>query len=341
MLSLEVLQHIWYGIIGISVLMYVLLDGFDLGVGILHPFARGDNERRHFLNSIGPVWDGNEVWLIMVVGGSLAGFPEAYATLLSGFYMPIMFLIFGLIFRAVSIEFRSKQPAKAWRTFWDYAFFGGSLLIALTIGLMLGNLIQGVELDVAHNFTGTFTEFFRPYNWVTAFATVTLFAMHGAIYLCMKTGGEVRKSVQRFVKPAIWSFVAAYLLLTICTFKYQPDMVQRFLHYPILFIFPLLTILTILNVPRQEHKGNVGWGFIMSCAAIFFSLVLFGVGIYPNIIISTGVGPSLTLYNASASQYTLRTLLIIAAIGVPLVLAYGYYIYRVFRGKVEIDDTSY
>jgi cytochrome d ubiquinol oxidase subunit II len=159
-MNLEMLQIAWYAVIAISIVFYTVLDGFDLGVGALHLFARTDEQRRIFLNSIGPFWDGNEVWIVIMMGGLFAGFPNAYATIFSGFYSLLMFLIAGLIFRAVAIEFRSKRPSKTWRSFWDVVFSFASILVALVMGLVLGNMILGIPLNSAQDFSGQFSDFF-------------------------------------------------------------------------------------------------------------------------------------------------------------------------------------
>src|SRR5579872_3810659 len=197
----------FYLVLGVSVLMYVMLDGFDLGVGALHLFAKTDEQRRIFLNSIGPVWDGNEVWIIIVIGGLFAGFPDAYACVFSGFYTLCMVLIAGLMFRAVAIEFRSKSGSKTWRKIWDVAFSLSSHVVAFALGLVLGNVILGIPLDATQNFVGSFSDFFRPYAILIGLFAISLFAMHGAIYLHMKTEGESHQVVKRWILPAIFVFL--------------------------------------------------------------------------------------------------------------------------------------
>ncbi len=177
-MSLQLLEVIWYSVFIVVVMGYIILDGFDLGVGALHPFARGDQERRIFLNAIGPVWDGNEVWLVILIGALFAGFPFAYATLLSAFYIPAMGLIAGLISRAVAIEFRSKRESRVWRSLWDWVFALGSMVIALGLGLALGNLVAGIPLDQYHEFTGNFLTFFRPYPVLVAVTTLAMLVMN-------------------------------------------------------------------------------------------------------------------------------------------------------------------
>lgn len=337
------LQIAWYIVMGLSILMYTILDGFDLGVGALHLCAKTDEQRRIFLNAIGPVWDGNEVWIVIIMGGLFAGFPNAYATIFSGFYTLFMFLIAGLIFRAVAIEFRSKVESPIWRTIWDCVFFVASVLVAFVIGVILGNLILGVPLDNKQDFVGTFADFFRPYAVLVGLLSLALFTMHGAIYLYMKTEKEAHQVVRRWIVPTIVVFIFFFTVTTIVTLIELPYMFRPHLHKPILWILPLLAVAAIVNIFIQVRKDNGGWAFLSSCTSIMLLLCLFHIGTFPSILHST-LDPelnSLTIYNTSSSPQTLKILLIVVAIGVPLVLAYGFWVYRIFRGKVRIDSTSY
>lgn len=337
------LEVLWYLVVVVALGFYTVLDGFDLGVGCLHLFARNDSERRIFLNAIGPVWDGNEVWLVIVGGALFAGFPEAFATIFSSFYVFSMLLLFGLIFRAVSIEFRSKHESKRWRKNWDVAFSLASMLIAFGTGLVMGNLVQGIPLDAQRDFTGNFLGFIRPYPILFGLATVVLFAMHGSVYLAMKTEGSLLKHIKEWVHRSVKAFVFFYFLLTIATFYAAPHMTLFIQKHPSLFLVPLVSLLLILNILRQLRKNNCGWAFISSCVGILGFLSLFPMGTFPMLVRSS-INPesySLVISNSASSQLTLTVLLIMVVIGVPLVLAYGSYIYRVFRGKVQLDDHSY
>jgi len=267
-MDLHVLQIIWYLVLSASVIFYTALDGFDLGVGALHLFAKNDNDRRVFLNAIGPVWDGNEVWLVVVGGGLFAGFPGAYASIFSGFYTPLMAFLAGIIFRAVAIEFRSKQESPQWRHFWDVSFSLASIVIALGIGLILGNLIEGIPLDFDGDFVGTFMDYISPFTLLVALLSLTLCTMHGAIYLLMKTDGDVHDHVRQFLVPSVSAFFAVYLATSIYTIIKLPYMTERMFDHPWLFVVPLLTFLAILNILRQALKGNDGWAFLSSCASI-------------------------------------------------------------------------
>ncbi len=336
------LQTAWYLVMGVSVLMYTVLDGFDLGVGALHLCAKTDEQRRIFLNAIGPVWDGNEVWIVIVMGGLFAGFPNAYATVFSGFYTLLMFLIAGLMFRAAAIEFRSKTASSSWRQIWDAIFCVSSVLVSFVIGVILGNLILGVPIDANQDFVGTFADFFRPYAVLVGLFAMALFAMHGAIYLYMKTDGQAHATVRRWINPAIAVFVFFFVVTSIVTLIYLPDMFQPHINQPFLWLLPLFALAAIANIPIQVRKDRGGWAFASSCVSIFLLLCLFHIGTFPYIVHST-VDPaySLTIYNSASSPKTLGILLIVVALGVPLVLAYGFWIYRIFRGKVRLDSSSY
>ncbi|MBI5272511.1 MAG: cytochrome d ubiquinol oxidase subunit II [Chlamydiia bacterium] len=337
------LEAVWYAVIGVSALMYAVLDGFDLGVGALHLLARSDLQRRTFLNAIGPVWDGNEVWIVIVMGGLFAGFPNVYATVFSGFYTLFMFLIAGLIFRAVAIEFRSKEESPSWRLLWDLVFSGASILVAFALGLIIGNLIEGVPLNSSQDFTGSFSTLLRPYPILIGITAVSLFAMHGAIYLTMKTEGESHATVRRWINPAILTFLIFYFLMTVATLLYMPHMTAQFKQMPYLLIFPLAAFVVIANIPYQVKKGNDGWAFISSCISMALLLMLYAFGTFPIIVLSSidPVVKSLTIYNTASSPNTLKNLLVVVLIGVPLVLGYGFWIYRIFKGKVRLDKSSY
>ena len=333
----------WYLIICISVVFYVILDGFDLGVGCLHLFATEDRDRRIFLNAIGPVWDGNEVWIVIIFGGLLAGFPPVYATLCSSFYTLIMILIAGLMFRAASIEFRSKHSSKRWRRLWDALFSIASYVIAFCISLILGNLIEGIAIDQSGNFLGSFRDFFTPYTVLIGLTGVFLFMMHGTAYLLMKTEGELRNRIRKWLLPTLIVFLACYATVTALTLLYRPHMISLMRNMPVLFSIGILALVAIINIPYWVYRHCDGFAFIASCVSIALLFALFGLGTFPYMIRST-VDParfSLTFFNAASSATTLRIILLIAAIGVPLVIAYGFWIYRIFSGKVRLDETSY
>lgn len=336
------LNTIWFLLIGALLSGYAILDGFDLGVGMLHLFVKGDKERRIMLNSIGPVWDGNEVWLVTGGGALFAAFPHVYATVFSGFYNAIILLLFMLIFRAVAIEFRSKRPMVWWKKMWDIAFSVASYLIAFLMGVALGNIITGIPIGPDKEFAGTFLQLINPYTILVGITTVALFMMHGTIYAVMKTEGELHDQLRGWVNNSIIFFVICYATVTMTTLIYYPHMVENFRAIPVLFVVALLNMLAIANIPREISKGRNFRAFISSAASIAALLLIFAIGIFPKIVYSNpNPENSLTLYNAASSEKTLTIMLIIALIGIPFVFAYTITIYWIFRGKVKLDDMSY
>jgi cytochrome d ubiquinol oxidase subunit II len=336
------LNDVWFVLVGVLFTGYAMLDGFDLGVGTLHLFTKTDEERRLMINSIGPVWDGNTVWLVTGGGALFAAFPEVYATVFSGFYLAFVLLLFALIFRAVAIEFRSKRPERWWRQTWDVCFSVGSVLSSFLIGVTIGNIIWGIPLDGDHEFTGTFWGLLHPYPILVGITTVALFAMHGSIYVVMKTEGELHARVRGWVRNAIIFFVITYVVTSLATLLYVPRMAVPLQEHPWLFAVPLLNVLAIANVPREIHLGRDFRAFLSSCAAMVALMALFGIGMYPHLVFChTDPANSLDIYNSASSSKTLGIMFVIACIGVPIVLTYTVCIYWIFRGKVKLDATSY
>ncbi|NWF50515.1 MAG: cytochrome d ubiquinol oxidase subunit II [Ignavibacteriaceae bacterium] len=336
------LNTTWFILIGLLLTGYAILDGFDLGIGTLHLLVKDDLERRIMLNSIGPVWDGNEVWLVTGGGALFAAFPEVYATVFSGFYNAFILLLFMLIFRAVAIEFRSKKPMRWWRQTWDFAFSIASFLIAFLMGVALGNIISGIPIGPDKEFTGTFLQMLNPYTILIGITTIALFMMHGAIYGVLKTEGELQNRLKGWVNNTIIFFVICYVTATMSTLIYFPHMADHFKEFPLLFILALINMLAIANIPREIHFGREMRAFFSSAAAIACLLALFAVGIFPNLVLSNpNPEMSLNIYNSASSTRTLTVMLIIAGIGVPFVLAYTISIYWIFRGKVKLNNMSY
>ncbi len=343
MTEIYTLEFSWFLIFVVLLTGFSILDGFDLGVGIFHLFSKSDEERRLMLNTIGPVWDGNEVWLVTAGGALFAGFPDVYATLCSAFYIPIMLLLAGLIFRAVAIEFRSKQPMAWWRWMWDLLFSGASLVIALGLGLVMGNLIEGIPLDNQKEFTGDFVDLLHPYAFLVGILVVALFSMHGVIYVLMKTEGALHDKMREWVNPAIILFIMMYAFTTVTTLIYFPHMADAIKERPVFLIFAFLNMLAIANIPREIHHNRDGRAFLSSCMNIACLMALFGIGTFPNVIRASNDPEllSMTIWNSASSSKTLWILHLIAAIGIPVVLAYTIAIYYIFRGKVRLDSTSY
>ncbi len=332
----------WFILVGILLTGYAVLDGFDLGIGTLHLFVKGDMNRRIMINSIGPVWDGNEVWLVTGGGALFAAFPNVYASVFSGFYVAIMLVIFVIIFRAVAIEFRSKSPSPKWRTAWDWAFSISSVLISLIFGIALGNIIYGVPLHSDKEIHISFFELLNPYSLLVGITTVALFTMHGAIYGVLKTEGDLQLNLKKWVNNSIIFFVICYVSTTMVTLIYVPRMTEIFKLHPEFFIIAILNMLAIANIPREIHHQREFKAFLSSCFAIIFLLSLFAIGNFPNLVHSNISNDfSLNIYNAASSRKTLEIMFTMALIGIPFVLAYTISVYWIFRGKVKIDNMSY
>ncbi|HOI31641.1 MAG: cytochrome d ubiquinol oxidase subunit II [Bacteroidales bacterium] len=333
---------LWFLVVGALFSGYAILDGFDLGAGAWHLFFKKEESRRIALNAVGPVWDGNEVWLVIGGGALFAGFPVLYASMFSAMYIPFMLFLAVLIFRAVSIEFRSKEKMKWWRNIWDVSYSVSSILMALLLGVVVGNILWGVELGPNHDFTGHWLDFLNPYALLVGVTTLALFMMHGAIYLAMKTEGRLFAKVRTLLNRSIIFFIVTYSIVTLFTLIYLPHLTDRLHENIALFMVPLLAFLSIANVPRLVSKGKYVMAFIFSSLTMSFLLILVALELYPVIIMST-VDPAfdITVYNAASSENSLRIMLNITAIGAPLVILYTVFVYKTFWGKVKLDDTSY
>lgn len=339
----ETLAVVWFGLLAVLLIGYAILDGFDLGVGILHPFvARTDEERRLAINSIGPLWDGNEVWLVTFGGALFAAFPEAYATVFSAFYLAFMLLLAALITRAVSLEFRSKVAAPIWRSFWDWSFCGSSTLATFLFGVAVGNMVLGLPLDAHHEYAGTLGDLLNPFALAVGLLAVATFALHGAIYLHLRTEGEF----QARLRPTLWRlyvvFAIAYVAISAWAALTIPRATRNLHEAPILWIVPILNTLALLNISRALARRSEGYAFFSSACMIAAFVFLLGVASYPSIVPARTIAAhGLTIVNAASSVGTLQIMLAIAAIGLPCVLTYTGIIYWTFRGKVRLDEHSY
>ena len=327
----------------VSTMLYVILDGFDLGLGCCHLFSKTDEERRLMLNAVGPVWDGNAVWIVISTGLLLAGFPKVYASVMSGLYLPIMVIVFGFLFRAAAIEFRSKKASRFWRNTWDVLYCLSSFGTTLFIGLILGNFVHGIPLDAKGELLRDKLVFFNLYAILITFFVLFFLAMHGMLYLLMKVEGVFQEKMLKIAKPIIVLFIAAWILATVFTFFYEMHMMMLFLKYPILILLPILSVLFIFSIPILVNKKSFRMAFLSSSLAIASMMALYGIGVYPNLVISS-IDPSLnslTLYNSSGTFTSLFVIFIVALCGTPLSFFYFSYIYKVFRGKVSLNHASY
>ncbi len=333
---------LWFLVVGALFSGYAILDGFDLGAGAWHLFFRREESRRIALNAVGPVWDGNEVWLVIGGGALFAGFPVLYASMFSAMYIPFMLFLFVLILRAVSIEFRSKEKMSWWRQMWDVVYSVSSATMALLLGVVVGNILRGIDLGPDHEFTGHWTDFLNPYALMVGITTLAMFMMHGALYLAMKTEGRLFSKVSGMVRQSMVFFMVSYVLVTIYTLIYIPHLTDNLFANAALLVVPLLAFLSIANIPRLVSKGKYVYAFLFSALTISFLLMLVAVELYPVMVISR-LDPaySLTVYNAASSEKSLGIMLLLTAIGAPLVIAYTVFVYRTFWGKVKMDETSY
>lgn len=337
------LNEIWFALFVIIISGYLILDGFDIGVGILHLFAATDDEERRLsLNSIGPIWDGNEVWLVMGGGVLFAAFPIVYATLFSGFYAAMMLVLLFLILRTVAIEFRSKREAPSWRGRWDWVFAISSIALALLFGVAFGNIITGVPLNQSGDITSnSILDLLHPFPLWLGVVTIVLLALHGAVYLNLKTSDDIQERVKSY-SPWLMALFAVMAVITVAWMfiaNYPPIAVYQQI-WPL--IFPAIAFAAFIALYVMIRRGQEFWAFVCSSVLIAFALYSVGVGLFPNLLIST-TNPSynLTIYNAASQPNTLTVMLIIALIGMPFVLLYSAGVYYIFRGKVRLSPHSY
>lgn len=332
----------WFLVFGGVISGYAILDGFDLGAGALHLFLKKEQSRRIALNAIGPVWDGNEVWLVIGGGALFAGFPVAYAAIFSAFYVPFFVFLVGLIWRGVAIEFRSKEPGRIWRLTWDFIYSFSCIVISLSLGLMLGNVALGLPLNQTHDYTGNWTSFFNPFSIMVAVTTLALFMMHGAIFLAMKTENRLYTKLTILAKNFTIFFVMTFAITTVYTLLYVPHLSDRIKSTPVFFVFPLIMMLAIANIPRLLNKGKYRYAFVSSSITIAALLIMVAVEIFPNLLYAINdPANSITVHNASSSPKTMKILLTIALIGTPLVAIYTSFVFWTFKGKVKLDEMSY
>ncbi len=336
------LNTVWFLLIWVLLIGYAILDGFDLGVGVLHLFARSDRERRIHVSAIGPFWDGNEVWLLTGGGALFAAFPVVYATVFSSFYLAIMLLLFALIFRAVSLEFRGQVDSPGWRRVWDWAFGLGSLIPALLFGVAIGNILRGIPIEADGTANVPFLSLLNPYALLIGVLSLVMFTMHGAVFLTVKTEGHLQQRMARWASGAWTVFIFLNLVAFVATFFVSPFLFEGALGNPLFWIFLVLLSAAAVNVPIAIRSGKFLGSFLASSIAIASTMGLASVCLFPRMVPSSiDLANSLTVYNASSTPRTLTVMLVIALIGMPIVIVYSAYIYRVFAGKVVITEDSY
>ncbi len=327
------LQTLWFILIGVLFTGFLFLEGFDFGVGILLPFmGKDDQERGMVVNSIGPVWDGNEVWLLTAGGAMFAAFPNWYATLFSGFYLALFLILVGLILRGISIEFRSKDNSPRLRRLWDAGIFVGSFIPALLWGVAFGNILRGVAIDATMTYVGSFGDLLNPYALLGGLVTLTLFILHGALFMELKIEGVIRERVSR-VARLFWLPVTVLVLAFVVFSASQTDLFSRLNVVNVAGL--VVAVAGLLLSGYGIWQKRYGLGFVGSSAAILgISTTIFGT-LFPRVMPSSlGAAYDLTIYNASSSPYSLQVMSVIALTMVPIVLLYQGWSYWVFRKRV-------
>jgi cytochrome d ubiquinol oxidase subunit II len=323
----------WYILIAILWTGFFVLEGFDLGVGLLHGVVgRDDAGRRAVINTIGPLWDGNEVWLIVAGAAMFAAFPGWYATMFSGLYLAMALLLGALIMRGVSFEYRGKSPGKRWRETWSQALSIGSLLVPLLIGIALGDLLAGLPINSSHEYTGTFWDLFQPYAVLTGITLVALCLLHGAAFIAMKTTDEVRRRAWRLARGV--SPVTTLLVLAFIAWTHVEANGGAFLN-----LIELIGCIAVIAALWEAWADHEGWTFSMTTVTIASCIAALFVDLYPHLMVSsTSPAYSLTAANSASSPYTLKVMTVIAVTMLPIVLAYQAWTYYVFRRRVSADQ---
>jgi cytochrome d ubiquinol oxidase subunit II len=332
------LNTVWFILIAVLFMGFFFLEGFDYGVGILLPFlGKDDQERRVLINTIGPHWDGNEVWLITAGGAMFAAFPNWYATLFSGFYLALFLILLALIVRGVAFEFRSKDKHPDWRKLWDWMIFVGSLVPALLWGVALANIVRGVPIEADMNYVGGFLTLLNPYALLGGLAALVVLTLHGAIFLTLKTKGDVMERAHTAAGRLWLPAVVLSVVFAIATY-FATDIFTRLGINP--GIVPLGAVAALLAAGWLIRSRREGWAFAMTGLAIALTILSLFMGLYPRVMVSS-LNPawSLTIYNASSSQYTLTIMTIVALVLVPIVLIYQGWSYWVFRERIGREST--
>lgn len=333
------LETIWFVLWGVLWGIYFMLDGFDLGVGTLMPFlTKSDEEKRIVYESIGPFWDGNEVWLITAGGVTFAAFPKTYAVLFSSMYSALMLVLFALIFRAVSIEFRGQVNNDRWRSAWDLGMFLGSLLPSILLGVAFANIFKGIPIDAEGVYQGSLFTLLNPYGLIGGALFLMLFLVHGSLWLAVKTEGELQ---ERSLATAnkLWFVLLAVAVIFLVATAFATRLYQNYLANPLLLLIPLAAVAALVLIKVFLSKGSFWLAWFASCDTIFFATLFGVVGLYPRLLPSS-LDPkfSLTVSNSASTPLTLKIMLGVAAIFVPIVIAYQTWVYIFFKDKVTLED---
>lgn len=344
-MDVSIFQVIWFVLWGVLWAVYFMLDGFVLGTGYLSGFlAKNDTEKRVLINTVGPVWDGNEVWLITAGGATFAAFPTTYALMFSNLYSALVLLLFALIVRGVSFEFRSKLDSDVWRKSWDLAIMVSSFLPALLFGVAFGNIFKGIPMKndfatLSFSYDGSLIGLLNPYGLVTGVLFVLLFAVHGALYAAIKTTGDL-SSRSASLANKLWLPLLVVAVVFLGYTYPATRLFDNYLKVPALLIVPLVAVASLLLVKVFAVKGALHKSFLFSCLTILFVVFTGVTGLFPNLIPSS-IDPAsnLTIFNSSSSLLTLKIMTVVAAICVPTVICYKIWVYRVFRERVTDKDV--
>ena len=334
---------LWYLVVGLLFSGYAILEGFDYGAGAWHLFFKEDLSRRIAINAIGPLWDANQVWLIIGGGALFAGFPVLYATLLSSMYIPFMLFLMLLVLRSSAIKFRSAEEMIWWRKTWDIIYFVSNTLISFLLGVVLANVLQGLEIGENYSYKGgMFFSFLNPYAIMVGLTSLSLFMTQGAIFLLLKTEGRLYVRLTFLLKKGMIFFLVSFAATSLYTLVFLPGVTDKFREFPVFFVIPVLAFLAVANIPRLVSKKKYAYALIFSSLTMAFLLMLVAFQLYP-VLLPSKISPeySVTIYNAASSHKSLGIMLTIVAIGSPLLAGYFLFLYKTFHGKVKLDDTSY
>jgi cytochrome d ubiquinol oxidase subunit II len=337
-----ILQDIWFFLWGLLWAVYFVSDGFDLGIGTLLPFlGKSEGDRKVMRQAMGPVWDGNEVWLLTAGGVTFAAFPAVYAVMFSSLYSALMLVLFALIVRGVSFEFRSHVESPVWRGLWDSCLFIGSLAPAVLLGVAFANIFRGIPIDQNGIYHGTLFTLLNPYGLLGGVLFLLLFLVHGSLWLSIKANGDLHERALNMAQKLWYGLLMAAVVFLIAT-KFATPLYDNYIDHPVLFVVVLITVATLLST-KMFLKKRAFWKAWFSSALTIIGATFFGViGLYPNLFPSSiNKQFSLTAHNASSSPLTLTVMLIVALIFVPIVLAYQIWTYHLFKGKVTPEEMAY
>jgi cytochrome d ubiquinol oxidase subunit II len=337
-----VLESVWFFLWGLLWAVYFMTDGFDLGVGSLLPFlGKSEEDKKIMVNSLGPLWDGNEVWLLTAGGVTFAAFPKVYAVMFSSLYSALMLILFALIVRGVAFEFRGKVDSPAWRKIWDTCLFIGSILPAILFGVAFANIFRGIPIDADGVYQGTLLTLLNPYGLVGGVLFLLLFLVHGALWLSIKSGGDLQ---QRAVAAAhrLWPVELGFAVIFLITSMFATRLYDNYLAHPLLFLIVLLAVAGLLGIKVFLARQAMFKAWFSSALTIVAATFYGVIGLYPNMFPSNlDANFSLTAHNSASSALTLKIMLVVVILFVPIVLAYQTWNYFLFKSKVTREDMVY